>query len=46
MKSGKEELDQDVIDSLKKRYQLYLSHPTGEINVYVVLDKNDVQEGK
>src|SRR5688572_7110670 len=41
MKTGKEEYDQSLLDSLEKKYQLFLDSPNGEINVYLVLSKND-----
>lgn len=41
MKSGKDNYDQSLLDSLEKRYQLFLDSPNGEINVYLVLSKID-----
>lgn len=41
MKTGKESFDQSLLDSLEKKYQLFLDSPDGEINVYLVLSKND-----
>ena len=41
MKSGKDEFDQSLLDSLEKKYQLFLDSPNGEINVYLVLNKMD-----
>ena len=41
MKSGKEIFDQSLLDSLEKKYQLFLESPNGEINVYLVLNKED-----
>ena len=41
MKSGKDEYDKSLLDSLEKRYQLFLDSPNGEINVYLVLSKMD-----
>jgi hypothetical protein len=41
MEDGKEEKDQSLLDSLSKKYQLFLDSPNGEINVYLVLSKND-----
>lgn len=41
MKSGQETYDQPLLDSLEKRYQLFLDSPNGEINVYLILSKND-----
>ncbi len=41
MLSGKEPYDQSLLDSLEKKYQLFLDSPNGEINVYLVLNKED-----
>jgi hypothetical protein len=41
MLNGKEVYDQSLLDSLEKRYQLFLDSPDGEINVYLVLNKED-----
>lgn len=41
MSSGKEVYDQSLLDSLEKKYQLFLDSPNGEINVYLVLSKNE-----
>jgi hypothetical protein len=41
MRNGKEVYDQSLLDSLEKRYQLFLDSPNGEINVYLVLNKED-----
>ena len=41
MKSGREEYDQSLLDSLSKKYQIFLDSPNGEINVYLVLSKNE-----
>jgi hypothetical protein len=41
MMSGKEIYDQSLLDSLEKKYQLFLDSPNGEINVYLVLNKDD-----
>ncbi len=41
MKSGRDDYDQSLLDSLEKRYHLFLDSPNGEINVYLVLSKND-----
>ena len=41
MVSGKEPYDQSLLDSLEKRYQLFLDSPNGEINVYLVLNKEE-----
>jgi hypothetical protein len=41
METGKESYDQSLLDSLGKRHQLFLDSPNGEINVYLVLSKND-----
>jgi hypothetical protein len=39
MKSGKDLYDQTLLDSLEKKYQLFLDSPNGEINVFLVLNK-------
>ncbi len=44
MKSGREEFDQSLLDSLSKKYQIFLDSPNGEINVYLVLSKNEENE--
>jgi hypothetical protein len=41
MRTGKEEYDQALLDSLEKKYQLFLDSPNGEINVFLVLSKNE-----
>jgi hypothetical protein len=41
MMSGKEQYDQSLLDSLEKKYQLFLDSPNGEVNVYLVLNKDD-----
>jgi len=41
MKNGKDEYDQSLLDSLEKKYQLFIDSPNGEINVYLVLNKMD-----
>lgn len=41
MLNGKEVYDQSLLDSLEKRYQLFLDSPEGEINVYLVLNKDE-----
>lgn len=41
MDSGKEMYDQSLLDSLEKKYQLFLDSPNGEINVYLVLNKEE-----
>lgn len=41
MKSGKDPYDQSLLDSLEKKYQLFLDSPNGEINVFLVLSKVD-----
>jgi hypothetical protein len=41
MNLGRESYDQSLLDSLEKRYQLFLESPNGEINVYLVLNKED-----
>jgi hypothetical protein len=41
MLCGKEIYDQSLLDSLEKRYQLFLDSPEGEINVYLVLNKEE-----
>ena len=41
MKSGREEYDQSLLDSLSKKYQIFLDSPNGEINVYLVLSKSE-----
>ena len=41
MNSGKEEYDQDLIDSLEKKYQMFLESSNNEkIGVYLVVDKD------
>ena len=44
MKSGREEYDQSLLDSLSKKYQIFLDSPNGEINVYLVLNKHEEPE--
>jgi hypothetical protein len=39
MKSGRDDYDQSLLDSLEKKYQLFLDSPNGEINVFLVLNK-------
>ena len=39
MRSGKDAYDQTLLDSLEKKYQLFLDSPNGEINVFLVLNK-------
>ena len=39
MKNGIDEFDQSLLDSLEKKYQLFLDSPNGEINVFLVLNK-------
>jgi hypothetical protein len=39
MRSGKDPYDQTLLDSLEKKYQLFLDSPNGEINVFLVLNK-------
>jgi len=34
-------VDQSVLDSLEKRYQLILDSPNGEINVFLILNKSE-----
>ena len=34
-------MDQSVLDSLEKRYQLILDSPNGEINVFLILNKSE-----
>jgi hypothetical protein len=41
MENGKEEYDKSLLDSLEKKYQLFLDSPNGEINVYLVLNKGE-----
>jgi hypothetical protein len=41
METGKEMYDQSLLDSLEKKYQLFLDSPNGEINVYLVLNKEE-----
>ena len=41
MKSGREDYDQSLLDSLEKKYQLFLDSPNGEINVFLVLNKTE-----
>ena len=41
MKSGRDDYDQSLLDSLEKKYQLFLDSPNGEINVFLVLNKMD-----
>jgi hypothetical protein len=45
MNTGKDVYDQTLLDSLEKKYQLFLDSPNGEINVFLVLSKFD-EEGK
>jgi len=44
MKSGREEYDESLLDSLSKKYQIFLDSPNGEINVYLVLNRNEDPE--
>jgi hypothetical protein len=44
MKTGKEEYDQNLLDSLSKKYQIFLDSPNGEINVYLVLTENQERD--
>ena len=44
MKTGREEYDQNLLDSLSKKYQIFLDSPNGEINVYLVLTENQERE--
>lgn len=46
MESGREVYDKALLDSLEKRYQLFLDSPNGDINVYLVLSKNDDESAK
>ncbi len=39
MRLGKDPYDQTLLDSLEKKYQLFLDSPNGEINVFLVLNK-------
>ena len=44
MIKGEEKYDKDLLDSLEKKYQLFLESPNGEINVYLVLSSNTNNE--
>ena len=46
MKTHKEIFDQSLLDSLEKKYQLFLDSPNGEINVYLVLSKGEEESSK
>jgi hypothetical protein len=41
MLSGKEIYDQSVLDSIEKKYQIFLDSPDEEIKVYLVLNNED-----
>lgn len=41
MSKGLIKYDKDLLDSLEKKYQLFLESPNGEINVYLVLSPNN-----
>ena len=41
MQSGRDSYDNTLLDSLEKKYQLFLDSPNGEINVYLVLNKHE-----
>ncbi len=41
MSKGLVKYDKDLLDSLEKKYQLFLESPNGEINVYLVLSPNN-----
>lgn len=41
MRKGIEKYDKDLLDSLEKKYQLFLESPNGEINVYLVLSSEN-----
>lgn len=41
MSKGIEKYDKDLLDSLEKRYQLFLDSPNGEISVFLVLSSNN-----
>ena len=44
MRKGNEKYDKELLDSLQKKYQLFLESPNGEINVYLVLSSNTKRE--
>lgn len=41
MKSGIEPHNKLLLESLEKKYQIFLEAPEGEISVYLALNKND-----
>ena len=41
MRKGIEKYDKDLLDSLEKKYQLFLESPNGEINVYLVFSSEN-----
>ncbi len=41
MNAGLEPYDSLLLESLEKKYQLFIETPEGEINVYLALNKND-----
>ena len=46
MKSGRDNYDQTLLDSLEKKYQLFLDSANGEINVFLVLNKLDEEKSE
>jgi hypothetical protein len=46
MANGIEPFNQQILDSLEKKYQLFLEAPEGEINVYLALSKTDELKSK
>ena len=46
MKNGIDEFDQSLLDSLEKKYQLFLDSPNGEINVFLVLNKMEDEKSE
>lgn len=41
MNAGLEPYDNLLLESLEKKYQLFIEAPEGEINVFLALNKND-----
>ena len=33
--------DQSLLSTLEKKYQMFLDSPNGEINIYLILEKNN-----
>lgn len=44
MQNGRDTYDKTLLESLEKKYQLFLDSPNGEINVFLVLNKSEEEK--